>query len=112
MKTLQAQQLLGNRQGNAMKMFRVLVLGEHCKMDVSGDRCYMGFYVTRFVEAATPEDARVAAIAAVRRDARLDGLILNDEADPPLLLIDEIEAVSELDVPAVEPGIVFFRDEN
>ncbi len=81
-------------------------------MDVSGVQCYMGFYLTRFVKAANLDEARSSAIAAVRMDTRLDGLALNDDDDPPLLFVDEIEEVSELDVPEVEPGFVFFKDET
>ena len=94
-----------------MKWFRVLVGGEHCRMDVSGVQRYMGFFVTRFVEAATPDLARTSAIAAVRADARLDGLISNDDDDPPTLFADEVDEVSGLDVPDVEPGFVLFQDE-
>lgn len=95
-----------------MKVFRGLVLGEHIKMDVSGNQCWMGFYSTRFIKAANPHEASTSAIAAVRLDTKLDGLVLNDVDDPPLLFVDEIEEVSELAVPEVEPGFVFFKDET
>jgi hypothetical protein len=95
-----------------MKWFRVLVGGEHIKMDVASERRYKGFFVTRFVNAATLEHARSSVIAAVRADPRLDGLILNDDDDPPLFFVDEIDEVSELDVPEGEPGFVLFDDEN
>ncbi len=103
---------LGSRKVNTMNRFRVLVGGKYIKMDVAGDRRSMGFFVTRFVEAATPDLARASAIATVRADARLDGLILNDDDDPPLLFVDEVEEVSERDVPEVEPRFVFFKDED
>lgn len=80
-------------------------------MDVSGGNRYMGFFVTRFVKAANPDLACASAIAAVRSDAQLDGLVLNDENDPPRLFVDEVEEVSELDVPDVNPGFVLFEDE-
>jgi hypothetical protein len=95
-----------------MKWFRVLVRGEHVKMDVASERRYMGFFVTRFVNAATPDLARASVIAAVRAAPGLDGLILNDDDDPPLFFVDEIDEVSELEVPEVEPGFVLFKDEN
>lgn len=104
--------VLGSRRINEMKVFRVLVLGEHFKMNVSGEQCWMGFYSTRFIKAANPHEARSSAIAAVRLDTKLDGLALNGVDDPPLLFVDEIEEVSELDVPEVEPGFVLFKDET
>ncbi len=95
-----------------MKWFRVLVGGGHVKMDVANERRYMGFFVTRFVNAATSDLARATVIPAVRADPRLDGLILNDDEDPPLFFVDEIDEVSELDVPGGELGFVLFDDEN
>ncbi|WP_216922325.1 hypothetical protein [Synechococcus sp. CCAP 1479/9] len=81
-------------------------------MDVANERRYKGFFVTRFVNAATSDLARATVIAAVRADPRLDGLILNDDDDPPLFFVDEIDEVSELDVPEGELGFVLFDDEN
>jgi hypothetical protein len=72
----------------------------------------MGFFATRFVKAATPELVRASVIAAVRTAPGLNGLILNDDDDPPLFLVDEINEVSELDVPEGEPGFALFDDEN
>jgi hypothetical protein len=81
-------------------------------MDVAGERRYMGFFVSRFAKAASPDVARASVIAAVRAAPKLVGLILNDDDDPPLFFVDEIDEVSELAVPEVEPGFVFFRDES
>jgi hypothetical protein len=81
-------------------------------MHVAGERRYMGFFVTRFANAATPDLARASVIAAVREAPGLDGLVLNDDNDPPLFFADEIDQVSELEVPEVEPGFALFEDEN
>jgi hypothetical protein len=95
-----------------MKWFRALVRGQHVKMDVADERRYMGFFVTRFANAATPDLARASVITAVRAAPRLDGLILNDDDDPPLFFVDEIDEVPEVEVLKVDPGFVFFRDES
>lgn len=95
-----------------MRMFRILVLGEHFKIDMPGDPCYMGFYSTQFIQAETLDEACASAIAAVRANKKLDGLVLNDEDNPPVLVVDEVEEISELDVSKVEPGFVFFKEEK
>lgn len=95
----------------AMKTYRVLVLCEHCLIDVSDSRRHMGFYVTRFVRGTSCVHARDSAIATVLTDPKLDGLILNDESDPPRFSVDEVSEVSEHDVPTVSPVYVFFDDE-
>ncbi len=81
-------------------------------MDVSNEHRYMGFFTNRFVNAATPEIASASAIAAVRSAPKLHGLILNDSDDPPLFFVDEIEEVSELEVPEVESGFAFFEADS
>jgi hypothetical protein len=95
-----------------MRWFRVLIEGKHVKMDVASERRYMGFFVTRFVHAATPALARTLAISAVRADPKLDGLILNNDDDPPVFSVDEIDEVSEVEVLKGDTGFVFFRDEK
>ncbi|MEA5389883.1 hypothetical protein VB738_01290 [Cyanobium gracile UHCC 0139] len=72
----------------------------------------MGFFLTQFVKAATSDFARATVIEAVRADPRLDGLIMNDDDDPPRFFVNEIDEVSELDVPEGELGFVLFDDEN
>ena len=94
-----------------MKTYRVLVLGEQCLMDVSDRRRYMGFYVTRFVRGTSRDHASGVAIATVRADPKLDGLLLNDESDPARFSVDEVSEVSEDEVPTENPGFVLFDDE-
>lgn len=95
-----------------MRWFRVLIEGEHVMMDVASERRYMGFFVTRFVNAETPALASALAMSAVRTDPKLDRLILNNDDDPPVFSVDEIDEVAEVDVLKGDPGFVFFRDEE
>lgn len=95
-----------------MKWFRVLVGAEHVTMDVARKPRHMGFFVTRYVNAATADLARASAISEVRADPRLHGLMLNDDDDPPRFFVEETDEVSELDVPEGEPGFVLFEDKN
>lgn len=66
----------------------------------------VGFYVTRYVEAAGPAAAARRAEQEVRRDPRV--------AEPPeaarelRLTVDEVERVAPADVPPVRPGFAFF----
>ena len=45
----------------------------------------------------------------VRADRRLDGLILNDQSDPPQLQAVELEEVPEADAPEATAGFVLYR---
>lgn len=93
-----------------MKHFRALVRGEHFRIDLSGERRHLGFFVTRFVAAADADLVRAVALQAVRTDEKPVPLVLNDDDDPPRLFVDELEEVSAVDVPDVEPGFAFFDD--
>lgn len=95
-----------------MKRFRALVLGEHFKLDWDGAVRYMGFYVMRYIAEENEEDAIKSAIAAVKSEDKLEGLILNAQDDPPRLMVDELEEVSEEEIPEALPGYVFFREEG
>lgn len=74
-----------------MKKFRVLVNGRNLLAEVEGERKRMGFYTSVYVEAFTPEDAGLRAIAFIREDAHLRGIALNDVNDPLNLTTDGVE---------------------
>ena len=95
-----------------MKCFRALVSGEHFLMNWDGDVRYTGFFVTRYVSEETEAEAARSAIAAVRSEDKLEGLVLNTAEDPPRLLVDELDEVSEDDVPTTLPYYVFYREEE
>jgi hypothetical protein len=91
-------------------MYRVLILGEHLKMDISGQTCFKGFYTTRFFKSSTVENACEMSIESIRNDPNLVSLILNDPDDPPRFSVDEIEEIPESEVPESNPGFVLFDD--
>jgi hypothetical protein len=79
-----------------MKKYRVLINGRNFILDMEGDTRPAGFYTTRFVEAANPEDAELAAVDAVRQDEDLRARVRNPPDDPPMLYAEEIEEVGAL----------------
>lgn len=93
-----------------MRHFRVLILGEHYKLDWLGRPRYMGFYVTRFVECHSVEEAEELALASVRNDETLQSKIMNEKHDPPRLHVDGLEEISKLDVAPTPPGFVYFEE--
>lgn len=93
-----------------MRHFRVLILGEHYKIDWLGRPRYMGFYVTRFVECNSAEEAERLAITCVQNDESLQSKIMNEKHDPPRLRVDGLEEISKFDVAPSPPGFVFFEE--
>lgn len=93
-----------------MPHYRVYLNGVNFWLQVDGKRQRMGFYTTRFVEAANLDDAELAAVDELRAEGKLKPL--NDRGDPARVLVDRIDEVSIADVPAVRPGLAFFPDDS
>jgi hypothetical protein len=67
--------------------------GENFLLNFDGQLQKLGFYVTRVVDAQNPEEAELAAVALIRADSRLEGNVLNERDDPPMLYAEEIEEI-------------------
>jgi hypothetical protein len=90
-----------------MPWFRCLVRGENYPLQIIGISGPVGFYVTRFVEAANEHEAESAALASVRDDPRL---VLDSIASTlvPRVSIEEIDEISQSDVPLQNPGFCWY----
>ena len=94
-----------------MSKYRVLISGENFLLNFDGRPQKLGFYVTRFVDAADAEDAENAAVALLRDDAALKGLVLNSRDDPPMLYADEVEELEAYDPKEnVDTGFSWYTD--
>jgi hypothetical protein len=93
-----------------MPHYRVLLKGENFWLEFEKRRERVGFFTTRFLEAAARSSAERMALAIIQAESRLTPL--NDPADPPRIVADEIEEVSQANIPAVVPGFAFFADEE
>jgi len=93
-----------------MAHYRVLVNGVNFWLLVEDTPKRMGFFTTRFVEAASPEEAELAAVDLLRAERKLKPL--NERSDPPRVFVEGIEEVLAADIPAVLPGFTFFPDDG
>jgi len=93
-----------------MPHYRVLLNGRNFWLQMEGSQRRMGFYTTRFVEEANPDEAEQAAVRVLRNEGKLKPL--NEIGDPPLVVVDEIEEVDVAEIPAVVHGFAFFPDER
>jgi hypothetical protein len=60
------------------------------------------------VQAASETEAERAAVEFIRQDPKLDGIVLNDSADPPMIHASEVDEVEPGEVPLVAPGFSFY----
>jgi hypothetical protein len=88
--------------------FRCFIRGENFPGELADEAGPVGFYVTRFVEAADPDAAEATAVQGLRAEPKL--------APPPgftptgqaRVFFEEIAKVAAEQVPAVQPGFVWY----
>jgi hypothetical protein len=90
-----------------MPHYRIELEGQNFLMSMEEASVRVGFFVTRFVEAAKPSEAETNALQVLRQERSLSAL-LNAPDDPPMVYVNAVEPVSASDVPGVAPGFVFF----
>ena len=89
-----------------MPVYRVIVEGRGCLINLSGVAEKVGFFATRFQEGLDASEASAHAIDSVR--AELHGRLLNGSDDPPVFTIDTLVEVDQVGEP--NRGFVFFRE--
>jgi hypothetical protein len=92
-----------------MDRYHALIRGENFCIAMNGKPQKVGFYTNRWVEANDPEEAAALVVSLLRAEPELRGLVLNAPDDPPLLYVDELEPVADLEAPS---GFVFFGEEG
>jgi hypothetical protein len=94
-----------------MPHFRVQLKGLNFWLEINDKPKRVGFYATRFVEAADEDQAESKAVRQLGDDPRLHG-VLNEKGDPPEIVIEEIEKVRPDQVAPMLEGYSFFDDER
>lgn len=80
-----------------MSKYLVLINGGNFLLNFDGQLRKLGFYAARVVDAQNPEEAELAAVDLVREDSGLQGNVLNEPDDPPMLYAEEIKEIEESD---------------
>jgi hypothetical protein len=92
-----------------MPWFRCLLRGENFPLLVMDVRKPMGFYTTRYAEAASPEDAERLVLNALRDEEALKVPPDTLGTQNARIYFDEID---EVDGPGVNEGFTFFPEES
>lgn len=90
-----------------MAWFRCFVRGENFPGQHLGEAGPVGFYVTRFVEAADPEAAEAATLHSLRAEPKLAPPAGYTPAGQVRVYFEEIEELEAEKVPAVQPGFAW-----
>lgn len=95
-----------------MTWYKCLIRGENFPGELIGQQHRVGFYVTQFVQAATPDAAEHTALSKLKSHASLQ---LPEGAEKPKnarVYFEEIVEVRHDDVPDVQPGLSFYPMEG
>jgi hypothetical protein len=95
-----------------MVTFRVQLCGRHLWLDVDGERQELGFYTTRFVQAASRDEASDRALELIEQHPAVE--IQRREGTPSFAVL--VEAIERLPAgqaaPPEQPGLAFFPEEE
>jgi hypothetical protein len=100
-----------SREIIAVQHFKVSMNGENFFLTLEGEVRRLGFYTVRFVEAPDEGTAELAVVQMLREDPKLAG-VKNTRDDPPMLRAEEITLVPSDQVPARQPGLVFYEEDD
>jgi hypothetical protein len=90
-----------------MPLFRCLIRGDNFPGKLIGKRKPVGFYTTRFIEAATAEQAEMLAVELLRTDPNLDAAPKHRTGDARVYF-EEIHEVPEETERKPNKGFTFF----
>ena len=89
--------------------YRVLLRGQNFRISLNGKMERLGFYTTRFVEAADREEAELRAVQIVREDKELEGCVNDDRKESPMIYLEEIVEVNRFPENGGD-GFTFFQE--
>ena len=74
-----------------MPWFRCFIHGENFVVDVDGKHEVMGFYTTRYIEAADENEAEMLSLAKLRKDDFLNDDTLKSRSPEAKVTFEEID---------------------
>jgi hypothetical protein len=94
-------------EGIEMAWFRCLIRGENFPGQMIGEAGPVGFYVTRFVEAADTTEAEAAALRALRAEPKMTPPPGHTPSGQARVFFEVVEEVAAADVPPVQTGFAW-----
>lgn len=95
-----------------MPTYEVEINGRNFLLEVDGVPARLGFYVLRYVDAPSPQEAAQAAVQGIWKHESLT-TVLNDRSDPPRIYAEDIIELSEVPQPdEIELGLSFYSEDD
>lgn len=90
-----------------MRWFACFICGENFSTRIDGDPALVGFYVTRVVQASSPEEAESKALALLRTEGKLSPPAF-EPSERARVFFEKIEEIAASAVANIPTGFVFF----
>lgn len=91
--------------------FKVVVEGSNFLIKFENARKKMGFFATRFIEAANRDDAEKIVRELIMNELR--DLVLNKQTDPPIIFIEEFVKLNSFGSALVPgTGVTWYTDDE
>ena len=94
-----------------LKGYKVLIEGRNLLVRIEGEKQKVGFYTTRIVEARNSSDAGKVAIDLILQNSLMKNELLNESNDAPIIDVDKVERIYDLDrLDEKPPGFSFYLE--
>lgn len=95
-----------------MPTYEVELNGRNFLLEVDGGPKRVGFYILRYIDAKSPQEAAQAAVQAIWKHESLEN-VLNERSDPPTIYAEDIIELSEIPHPdEIELGLSFYSEDD
>ncbi len=91
-----------------MPWYKCTICGDNFSGALVGEPRPVGFYVTRFVEAISHEEAEMQALARLKNEQRLSLPPGTERPKNTKVFFENIEAIEHAEVPDRDSGFTFF----
>lgn len=89
--------------------YRVLLNGRNFLLEMGDRVASHGLYITRFVEANTPDEAELKAVNSIRKREDIKPMLRNALDASPMLFAEEIEEIETFEgMENLEQGIAWY----
>ena len=95
-----------------MKKYVVHIFGRNFLMENDGKRSKLGFRASCVVEVENVDEVKEAAIEIIKAHSRIDGMVLNDVDDPPVIFPEKMVELDSSDYETSSAVIFEFFSEN
>lgn len=95
-----------------MPTYALQMNGQNFLIEMDGKNLKHGFYQNFILQGKDEEEVELKAAELIRSSKELQNMTLNEEADPPMIFLDEIDELVENEPEDTSQGRVWYCEEE